>query len=452
VRPARLVVVGDVLLDVDTVGSVERLCPDAPAPVVEVGTERRRAGGAGLAAAFAAEDGCEVVLVCPLADDPAAAEVVRLLRPAVTVLPLPSQGSTPVKHRVMAGDRGLVRIDSGSGAVPDGRVPPSVREAMERADGVLVSDYGRGTTSDSAVRNLLGEVAARRPVVWDPHPRGADPVAGSRVATPNAAEAAATSGLPGTDLAAVGAQADALVRRWSVGAVAITLGARGALLSHGDGVPALVPARPVHGPDPCGAGDRFASRAAVRLAEGAVVSEALESAVEAATDFVAGGGPSSGGPPTATTLEQVRARGGTVVATGGCFDLLHAGHIATLQAARQLGDWLVVCLNSDASVRRLKGAPRPLVPASDRARVLEALECVDAVVVFDEDTPAEAMRRIRPDVWVKGGDYAGVHLPEQEVLAEWGGQAVAVPYLDGRSSTRLVRAAAHVPDRPRRNR
>jgi rfaE bifunctional protein nucleotidyltransferase chain/domain len=174
--------------------------------------------------------------------------------------------------------------------------------------------------------------------------------------------------------------------------------------------------------------------------------------VEAATDFVAAGGPSTGEPATATTLEQVRARGGTVVATGGCFDLLHAGHVATLQAARRLGDRLVVCLNSDASVRRLKGAPRPLVPASDRARVLEALECVDAVVVFDEDTPAEALRRIRPDVWVKGGDYAGAHLPEQEVLAEWGGQAVAVPYLDGRSSTRLVRAAAHVPDRPRRKR
>jgi D-beta-D-heptose 7-phosphate kinase / D-beta-D-heptose 1-phosphate adenosyltransferase len=451
VRPRRLVVVGDVLLDVDTVGSVERLCPDAPAPVVEVGTERRRAGGAGLAATFAAEDGCEVVLVCPLADDPAAAEVVELLRPTVDVLPLPAGGSTPIKHRVMAGDRGLLRLDSGAGAVPGGRVPPPVREALERADGVLVSDYGRGTTSDPAIRRLLGEVAARRPVVWDPHPRGADPVAGSRLATPNAAEAAGTSGLPGTDLAAVGAQADELVRRWSVGSVAVTLGPRGALLSHGDGVPTLVPARPVHGPDPCGAGDRLASRAAVRLAGGAVVSEALESAVEAATDFVATGGPATGGPPMAT-LEQVRARGGTIVATGGCFDLLHAGHVATLQAGRRLGDWLVVCLNSDASVRRLKGAPRPLVPASDRARVLEALQCVDSVAVFDEDTPAEALRRIRPDVWVKGGDYAGVHLPEQEVLAEWGGQAVAVPYLDGRSSTRLVRAATHVPDRPRRKR
>jgi rfaE bifunctional protein nucleotidyltransferase chain/domain/rfaE bifunctional protein kinase chain/domain len=449
-----VVVVGDVLLDVDTVGTVDRLCPDAPAPVVEVASERRRAGGAGLAATFAAEDGCEVVLACPLADDPAAAELVELLRPAVTVLRLPARGSTPVKHRVLAGDRGLVRIDAGSGAVPDGPVPSPVREALNGADAVLVSDYGRGTTADSGVRELLADAAALRPVVWDLHPRGAQPVATTRLATPNAAEAAAASGLPGTSLGAVGAQADELVRRWSVGAVAVTLGSRGALLSHGDGVPALVPARDVRGPDPCGAGDRFASRAAVWLAEGAVVSEAVESAVGAATDFVASGGPSAaGGPSGATELERVRARGGTVVATGGCFDLLHAGHVATLQAARRLGDCLVVCLNSDASVRRLKGPPRPLVPATDRARVLEALESVDAVVVFDEDTPAEALRRIRPDVWVKGGDYAGSHLPEQDVLAEWGGQAVAVPYLDGRSSTSLVRAAAtHVPDRSRRNR
>jgi rfaE bifunctional protein nucleotidyltransferase chain/domain len=142
-------------------------------------------------------------------------------------------------------------------------------------------------------------------------------------------------------------------------------------------------------------------------------------------------------------LAAVSRQGGTVVATGGCFDLLHAGHVATLRAARGLGDCLVVCLNSDESVRRLKGPSRPLVPAADRARVLEALECVDAVVVFDEDTPAEVLRRIRPDVWAKGGDYAGSELPEATVLTEWGGQAVVLPYLPGRSTSELVHAARH---------
>jgi rfaE bifunctional protein nucleotidyltransferase chain/domain len=171
--------------------------------------------------------------------------------------------------------------------------------------------------------------------------------------------------------------------------------------------------------------------------------------VAAATAFVGRGGASAWESAWAASpepvavgvdglLARVRAAGGTVVATGGCFDLVHAGHVATLRAARGLGDCLVVCINSDESVRRLKGPSRPLVSAPDRARVLEALECVDAVVVFDEDTPAQVLDRLRPDVWAKGGDYAGADLPEAEVLRRWGGQAVVLPYLAGHSTTALV--------------
>jgi rfaE bifunctional protein nucleotidyltransferase chain/domain len=138
----------------------------------------------------------------------------------------------------------------------------------------------------------------------------------------------------------------------------------------------------------------------------------------------------------------VRAAGGTVVATGGCFDLLHPGHIRTLEAARALGDCLVVCVNSDASVRRLKGAGRPVVSEADRAAVLRALRCVDAVLVFEEDTPAAALERLRPHVWAKGGDYAGRALPEAAVLERWGGQAVVLPFVDGKSSTRLIEEAS----------
>jgi rfaE bifunctional protein nucleotidyltransferase chain/domain len=178
-----------------------------------------------------------------------------------------------------------------------------------------------------------------------------------------------------------------------------------------------------------------------------VTLEAVQQAVVAAAAFVEAGGASSYGRRDravergAGMADRVRARGGTVVATGGCFDLLHAGHVATLEAARALGDCLVVCLNSDASVRRLKGESRPLVPQADRARVLAALECVDEVVVFEEDTPVEAIRRVRPDVWAKGGDYAGADLPEAALLREWGGQAVVLPYLTGRSTTSLVETA-----------
>ena len=129
---------------------------------------------------------------------------------------------------------------------------------------------------------------------------------------------------------------------------------------------------------------------------------------------------------------------GAVLVTGGCFDLLHIGHLATLRAARALGDCLIVCLNSDASVRGLKGSDRPLNSAGDRARVLEALEFVDAVVVFDEDTPAEILDRLRPDVWAKGGDYDVASLPEAALLPEWGGRVVLLPHLPDRSTTRIL--------------
>jgi rfaE bifunctional protein nucleotidyltransferase chain/domain len=270
--------------------------------------------------------------------------------------------------------------------------------------------------------------------------------------TPNGAEAARVAVAAGVDvvgdgLAAVGARAEALIRHWGVGAVAVTLGARGALLSYGEGAPMVVPAVPVTGGDPCGAGDAFAAAAAQALADGAVTGEAVSAAVAAASAFVARGGASAwdadepnvvAEPRADGVIARVRAAGGTVVATGGCFDLLHPGHVATLRAARGLGDCLVVCINSDASVRRLKGPARPLVTAADRARVLEALEFVDAVEVFDEDTPAEVLDRLRPDVWAKGGDYAGADLPEAAVLRRWGGQAVVLPYLDGHSTTALV--------------
>jgi rfaE bifunctional protein nucleotidyltransferase chain/domain len=175
--------------------------------------------------------------------------------------------------------------------------------------------------------------------------------------------------------------------------------------------------------------------------------------VIAATRFVATGGaasisvpehhdpPRSGEPER--VAQQVRERGGTVVATGGCFDLLHAGHLATLQAARQLGDCLVVLLNSDSSVRRLKGPDRPLQPQADRVAVLRGLSCVDAVEVFDEETPVRALARLRPHVFAKGGDYTHAELPEEAVLDGWGGQAVVLPYLPGRSTTRLLEEVRH---------
>jgi rfaE bifunctional protein nucleotidyltransferase chain/domain/rfaE bifunctional protein kinase chain/domain len=459
-----LVVLGDTLLDVDTTGAATRLSPDAPVPVLEEATEVARPGGAGLAALMAVREGHEVVLVTALADDAPARRLARLLGelPRLTVLPLQSRGRTAVKHRIRAGDRPLVRLDSGDGRLEVAPVGDAVRAVLAQASAVLVSDYGRGVTAASGMNAALESAARTAPLVWDPHPRGITPVPGARLVAPNRDEAALFArreGLADADaasLASIRRQADALVQAWRVAAVVVTMGAGGALLSYGSGAPVAVPAPSVPAPDPCGAGDRFAAAAALALATGAVTTESVQAGVLAASRYVAAGGPASltteplqptARPSADEVVDRVRRRGGVLVATGGCFDLLHAGHVATLRAARQLGDALVVCVNSDESVRRLKGPDRPLVAAVDRCRVLDAMEDVDAAVVFEEDTPNEVLRRIRPDIWAKGGDYAGSELPETAVLQEWGGQAVVLPYLPGRSTSHLV-LAARGPDQP----
>jgi D-beta-D-heptose 7-phosphate kinase / D-beta-D-heptose 1-phosphate adenosyltransferase len=453
----RLVVVGDALLDRDIDGRVERLCPDAPAPVVDVAGGRSRPGGAALAAALAAADGHEVVLVTALGDDDAAAELRSLLaEAAVEVVDLGlAGGETAEKIRVRSGAQTLVRIDRGTpgNGLRDAAAGPA-RTALREAPAVLVSDYGRGVCGTPALRDAVTAAAGSVPVVWDPHPRGAHPVRGVSLATPNAAEAKVFEPSPAGDgLPATVTRARALRARWEAGAVAVTLGRLGAAVVLGSGSPVVVPARAVTG-DPCGAGDMFAAAAVGSLARGNGVAEAARHAVDAASAFVAAGGaggygaPAPAPPQAGSGLERAiavatwtRARGGTVVATGGCFDLLHSGHISTLRAARALGDCLIVCLNSDESVGRLKGPDRPLVGEDDRAAVLEALDCVDAVATFGEDTPVSVLKQLRPDVFAKGGDYTAADLPEAHALRRWGGEVAILPYLPDHSTTRLIEAA-----------
>ncbi|MHA6792131.1 PfkB family carbohydrate kinase [Pseudonocardia bannensis] len=470
-----VVVVGDAMLDVDVDGHSDRLCPDAPAPVLNVTGETTRPGGAGLAAVLLAAGGPAVTFVTALAEDEPGDRLRELLGRAVQVVAGPAEGGTVVKCRWRAGGRPLLRTDRGEGRPGAGfgaTVAGALESALARAGALLVSDYGHGVSADPVVGAAVARAVARgTPVVWDPHPRGPAPVPGATVATPNLGEARAAVANPdggAATLPEVFALAGALLARWGCGALAITLGERGAAVAHRHGARAASPAPVVTGGDPCGAGDAFAARLATLLATGSTVDDAVDAAVTSATAFVARGGagavrwdgdrwrqpddrPAPGaaarpavlGLDTARELaDRVRAAGGTVVASGGCFDLLHTGHSRTLAAARALGDCLLVLLNSDASVRRLKGPGRPVVPAPDRAELLAALECVDGVVVFDEDDPRAALDVLRPDLWVKGGDYDPADLLETPLVRSWGGEVVAVPYRPGRSTTRLVAAAA----------
>lgn len=430
----RILVVGDSMLDREVFGSAERLCPEAPVPVLDEAGARAAPGGAALAAALLARDGHAVTLLTALGHDATGIELADLLADAgVLMVNVGLDGATHEKLRLRAAGHLVCRLDRGAGT------PNPLRDSLSRlvdeADAVLVSDYGRGLSRDPALAQALGRAPA---VVWDPHPRGGAPVRGATLVTPNESEARNVDART-TDAGELAAR---LRERWAAGAVCVTCGERGAVLADGAGPPLTIPVEPVRG-DPCGAGDRFAATATALVASGVDVRESVRAAVEEARDFVSAGGWHGKKLPTRleSVLERTRARKGVVVATGGCFDLLHAGHVSMLESAARLGDCLVVCLNSDASVRRLKGPDRPLVGQDDRAAVLRSLRCVDDVLLFDEATPTEAIRRLRPDVWVKGADYEADELPEAEVVRELGGRVATVPYVAGRSTSRLIERA-----------
>lgn len=468
----RLCIIGDALLDIDWEGKVRRVCRDAPAPVVDAPVETARAGGAGMAATLAVEAGADVTLVTALSSDADGRRLAALLAGAgVDVIDLRLDGPTPIKLRVRSGGQSLARVDRGcEPVVAPGLWTDAATAATASADAVLVSDYGRGMAALQPVAQLAGN-GGRRPVVWDPHSDGARPPATVALATPNVGEAGDLLGREGSRSIATpeivslaGAVSSALGCP-----VALTAGERGAVLAEGSALPVVAPARPAHG-DPCGAGDAFSVAAVLALAGGASLREAVEDAVAAAGTYVARGArgldgtafddsrPTPGGHVRRTVVPltrpgdiaaravaetaAVRRAGGVVVAAGGCFDVLHAGHVRLLEQARGLGDHLVVLLNADSSVRRLKGRGRPLNPVDDRAAVLRSLACVDEVVVFDEDTPSEALRALRPHLFVKGADYQGAEIEERQVLAPWGGQVVLIPLVDGRSTTSLIHTAA----------
>ena len=467
----RIVVVGDVMLDVDLSGEASRLSPDAPVPVVDISGVKRRAGGAGLVARMLAEDGWPVTLVTVLGDDDAGRQLESHLA-GVRLVSGPSGHASPVKTRVRAGSHPVVRFDQGCGKAPVPDASPAMLRAVEQAGVIIVADYGRGLAANPQLRDLLARLADSVPIIWDPHPSGPDPVPGVAVVTPNLAEASKAAGAY-ANLQDAGTQDPAaragriLMEQWQSRAVLVTKGEQGAvLLQQGSDSAQAVPAPRVEAGDPCGAGDRLAASLAVHLLAGRELGEAARLAVHDAADFLASGGvsalPDPAGPTAAAPKPRnqaagrlrtseplllaraVRDNGGTVVATGGCFDLLHAGHVRSLAAARELGDCLIVCLNSDDSVRRLKGPERPIISQQDRAELLLAMECVDAVMVFDEDTPEAALERLRPDIWVKGGDYKGARLPEADLVEKWGGRCLTVPYHPARSTTGLADALAKV--------
>lgn len=471
--PPRLLVAGDVMLDRCRSGHAERASAEAPALVLRLDREEARLGGAARVALYASRLGAEVALAGAVGVDDEAAEVRALLSGAGVnhegVVTAPDRPTT-LKERLLGLSSGppaqLLRLDRET----RGHLPPDSAALLSRhverllgwCDAVLVADHGKGVCSPGLLAELAAAGAKGTPVLADPAP-GAPlcRYAGAAAVLPNRAEAEAILGRPvATPGDGIRAAAE-LAERAGTYAVLLKLDRDGLVLARRGPGPVRLKARAGRVWGVAGAGDMVLAAAGLcraawlpwhetarlaNLAAGLMVERPEDVPVTREDLEAASWQDGVDRPEKLTTLgglealaEEHRKRGLRVVLTNGCFDLLHAGHLHLLEQAAKLGDVLVVAVNDDDSVRRLKGPGRPVVPAQDRAALLAALACVSHVLVFSGDTPHEVLKRVRPDVLVKGGDYREGEVVGREVVEGYGGRVVVAKRKDGASTTGLIR-------------
>ena len=457
-------VVGDLMLDEYVMGAVERISPEAPVPVVRVRDTEHRLGGAANVARQVAALGARVTLAGVIGDDAAGTDFLRLCEASNidtrAVIRLPERRTTR-KLRVLGHSQQLLRLDWED--VRPCAPQVSVRMVSKLTagpppDAIILSDYAKGVLTAETIAAVTG-LRGTGPVVVDPKHRDFTRYRGATTVTPNLRELEAAAGRPLDidDPAAIAAAARPLAAAAGFEAMVVTLGDRGMLVVpvQGEDIPVPAIQRAVY--DVTGAGDTAISVLTLSLAARATLHCAAQLANAAAGVSVGQIGAvavDSGSIRDALTArpegkilarEDLVARAATwrmagkrIVFTNGCFDLLHAGHLSLLSQAAKLGDVLVLAINSDASVRRLKGPERPLVPQEDRAAVLAALGFVDAVTIFDEDTPLEVLQSLRPNVLVKGGDYKLEDVVGRELIEAAGGRVMLVPLTPEKSTTALV--------------
>jgi D-beta-D-heptose 7-phosphate kinase/D-beta-D-heptose 1-phosphate adenosyltransferase len=478
--------IGDLMLDDFVYGEVSRISPEAPAPVIRIGREDVIVGGAGNVARNIASLGARCLFVGVIGSDAPG----RLLRSAL------GRRGTGIAAQLVV-DRGrpttrklrfvsehfsthLLRADWETAAPVDARTEAALiaraLKLLPRAGAVVLSDYAKGVLTPKLIRAVIARARAlNKPVIVDP--KGADYAVyrGATLITPNRKELAEATRLPAATTGEIAKAAQALGKTVGSRAVLVTLSEQGMLLQPRAGRAVHVPAYAVKVRDVSGAGDTVAAVLAVMLSMKADFEAAMRAANAAAAVVV-------GKPGTATVsaaelrarilpsaslapetkivadgrdlearLAQWRAQDLRIGFTNGVFDLLHPGHIRVLAQARARCDRLVVGLNSDASVRRLKGKDRPIQNERARAEVLAGLEAVDLVAIFRKDTPLDLIRQVRPSVLVKGGDYRPGQVVGRELVEAQGGEVVLVDLVPGFSTTRIVqRSRARVGPKKRR--
>ena len=463
---ARLWVIGDVMLDEYVEGDVARISPEAPVPVLHVQSQGERLGGAANVAHNARALGATVALCGVVGADAAGDRLLACCAAAgidTTGLARVVGHQTTRKVRALARNQQLLRIDYETGATVDGATARRLFASLTsgpRPDVIAISDYAKGMASAGLVAEVIRFArAAGVPVLVDPKTTDLGRYRGATVLKPNLAEVeqAIGSRLPPEDDAALAEAAQTLLARAEAEALVVTLGARGLAVARPGATLEVFPAARREVYDVTGAGDTVLAVLALAVAAGADVATAARVANAAGGIVVGRVGTAVVQPHELATALVPRsgekvltmdeavgrrqwwlAQQKRLVITNGCFDLLHVGHLALLHHAARLGDVLLVAINSDASVRRLKGAGRPVVPEEGRARMIAALECVDAVVTFEEDTPLEVLKKLRPDVLVKGADYGLDQVVGRDLVEGYGGRVVLAPLEPDQSTSALV--------------
>ena len=470
----RVVCVGDLMLDRYVEGTVSRLSPEAPIPVLEVQRETAMLGGVGNVLRNLSALGVESELVAAIGVDRVGRELASLLRHEPHVTPrlasIPDR-QTSVKTRFVAGNQQLLRADRETTAsIADEDRKSLIDDAAAAMEGaadapLVLSDYGKGVLSDDVVTALIDRARALgRAVIVDPKGREFDRYRGATVLTPNRMELMQATGLPTESDEQIVAACRKLIADCGIESVLATRSERGMTLVDGTSAHHL-PARAREVFDVSGAGDTVVAVVAASLAAGAPLTVAAQLANLGAGVVVGKVGTAVVHPAEILTalhasefldaetkvvtseamVDRVKAwrrQGWRVGFTNGCFDLLHPGHISLLKQARAACDRLVVGLNGDASVKRLKGDDRPVQGESSRAAVLASLAAVDLVVVFHEDVPLNLINALRPDVLVKGADYTLDEVVGAPEVQSWGGEVVLADILDGHSTSETIRRLA----------
>lgn len=461
-QSAALLVVGDLMLDRYWSGSATRISPEAPVPVVHIKSNEERAGGAGNVAINLASLGAKVTVMGYCGEDETGDSLLRLLSEAGITCAVEREDKFPTitKLRVLSHHQQLIRLDF-EDSFHDHASDALLRRfeaSLPEVDVVILSDYGKGTLAAAPDLIRLSRQAGKQ-VLVDPKGRDFSKYRQADLITPNLSEFEAVVG-PCRDLAELEAKAAQCLLDLELGALLITRGDQGMSLFRRDGQPLHLPAKAKEVFDVTGAGDTVISVLAASLAANSPLPEATALANLAAGIVVGKLGTASVTPEELDyalhgakahsrgiidletllkTLSMAKASGEKIVLTNGCFDILHPGHLDYLQKAKDLGDRLVVLVNTDESVSRLKGPSRPVNPLLSRMAMLAALECVDWVLPFAGDTPRDEICRILPDILVKGGDYTDIStIAGHDCVLANGGEVKLLNFVEGFSTTGII--------------